>query len=137
MSNPQLFIHKESLEHYTVQELTDWVLRRHGAQRLLRSDLPAKIQERRVPGTCFGSQVKLLPGGRWLLFTNGLNLFFADCDAETLEPQMLISTKGPSVDTSLRFITWVDRDAERLSLRVALIHWEEEGWNMGGLYHSV
>jgi hypothetical protein len=135
MSNPLLFIHKQPLEYYTVQELTNWVLRRHGAQRLFRSDLPAKFQERRVPETCYKSQVKLLPGGRWLLFTNGRNLFFADCDAETLEPQILISSKGPPEDTYLRFITWVDSGAERLSFRVALIHWESEarGWNIGEL----
>ncbi|EKM76472.1 hypothetical protein AGABI1DRAFT_131299 [Agaricus bisporus var. burnettii JB137-S8] len=124
-SNPGITKFEELVESYTAEELKEWVLRHHNAQKLLHTpDLDAQFEKRRTLRSGVG-EVKLLPGGRWLLFIRGLSMFFVDCDTANLEPQQLISTEAPSQNPLLRFTTWIDLDAPRLAFRVAMIHWEK------------
>lgn len=124
-SNPVITRFEEPVEDYTAEELKEWVLRHHNAQKLLHTQgLDAQYEKRRMLRSGVG-EVKLLPGGRWLLFIRGLSMFFVDCDTANLEPQELISTEAPTQNPLLRFTTWIDLDAPRLAFRVALIHWEK------------
>ncbi|KXN81894.1 hypothetical protein AN958_03565 [Leucoagaricus sp. SymC.cos] len=128
MSKPE-----EPLHEYTQEELQDWVIHRYQADQLLRG--PSEAAKFQATGLWKYSpgQIALLPGGRWLLFTDGSkNVFATDCDAQPLAKTSILVRHNIGVlsrgigalNGSLypRFQTWIDESEPRLSLKLAVVY---------------
>ncbi len=124
LAQPHIMRPEEPLQNYTVGELRAWVTRRHQIQRGLKSLRAPTLRRRTLDTTSKVSDLTMVPGGRWLLFSDiSGNLNVVDCEADLLEPTVLLECVWEDLTKdgfTLTTSTWVNPAEPRLTLIIAL-----------------
>ncbi|KAF7760893.1 hypothetical protein Agabi119p4_10302 [Agaricus bisporus var. burnettii] len=125
---------EENLDEYNIDELERWVMRRCHSRDVFTSRSKPNFRERTLELQSLGLSgpdfrgSKLIPGGRWLLILHTSlvkPMRYLDLDCSNPTPRLLFDPR--EIDNTIRvmkyakFKIWIDREAPRLSFRLAIV----------------